>query len=544
MKKQKIFSRVALILSVIMLTTSFAGCGKSTEKNTSEENTSVQASTEAGSTQAEKQEPMDIKIFRTGFTLVNQQPIVDKLGELTNTKPVFLESSWDNMMEKIALMVTSGDDVDWINVDASQPYNQWGQDGLLVDLAPILKEHKDELKVLNSIAFSDLFKGYRGPNGEVYGIPAVAFVQNNGLSIRKDWLDQAGLTAPDTLDGVYNTLKTFKDKNIGGKGAIPLVTGSGDKLYTNYAFGWVFDAFEGDGNTGGNHFYKEGDGYKPFDISDGNKEALKYIRKLQQDGLVNADWPTATSQKYTDTFKAGKAGLVYGSNPFAEDVYKNDANARVTWLDAPKGPSGKQSYGGTSPMWLLNTITKNCKDPYRVLQLIEYMHSKEARELLSFGLEGVTYEKNDKGEYDTSKYVDKNKEVFGEGGSQLLWGYVNAYTGYLDVDKYPNALDAIKNMQMFNLVKKQPVDNDYSGWVAHIGKFANPYPYAAYAIDEMKTVQTTVTEYVDGFYVKAIVTKNFDIEKEWPKFVEGYYKNGGQKAIDIFTKYAKEHNLN
>ena len=527
-----------IILAVLLMAAAslsgFSGCGSVPEQQMKEQTKDT-----------EKYSPMTIKIYRPGVTVGNSQAVFDKLGELTNTKPIFLESAWDYWLDKVALMITTGEDVQWVNVDAVQPYNQWGKGGFLWDLAPILKAHKDELKVLYSIAFSDTFRPYRGPEGEVYGIPAISYLQNNGIRMRKDILDQLGLPLPGTTEEIYQALKKIKESEILPKGGYPIYTGGLGR------FQWAFYAYGGDiftTITDPPRYYKEGDVFKSYDISGMNREALKFIRRLHREDLVNSDLPAPSKVNVdVDSFRKGLSAFFYGSEGFEREMYDEHPEFIIAWLDAPEGPTGICNYNGNIPSYLLNTIPKCVKDPYEVLKFIEFMHTREARLLCSFGIEGVHYEVNENGEIDRNAYMNKLKEDFKDisgGYCPVFWGYVSPYFGYLDMDKYPRFEDALRNIRRFKQVPEKPKDERYSEWVEHCEKWGTkPYPYHGWSIDGLKAVAPKLNEFTLSFYMKAIIAKDFDIDKEWPGFVEKYYENGGQEAQDAFTKFAKEHDF-
>ena len=529
----------SLLLIVIVMGVVLAGCKSKTDnKDTTVPETSKQQSKSevkesVKESEEVKEEPVQIKIYRPGFNKYGAQKVIDEIGKATNTIPIFLESGWDEYDQKIALMITTGDDVDWVNVESWQPYKTWGDNGLIQDLRPILEEHKDELPVLYALSFSDIFKAFRGDNGEVYAIPSLGMVQNHGLKMRKDWLDEVGMEAPTTLDGVYQALKAFKENSIGGPGAFPLAAGASSG-FNNFGFAFYANGVEWKSMT----YKKDGDKFIDQTLLEGTKEAVRWLRKVYQEGLINTDFPAMDNNHAADFFRTGKAGAIYDSNAYNEDLYQVNTEYSSIILDAPKGPTGIQSYGGNSPMWLLNTVPAKVKDPLRVLKLIEFMHSKEGRMLSCFGIEGVHYELTADGLIDINAGYEGRMEDFNNGEDcPLYWGYVSGMPIYFEIDKYDTFEEAFENAVFLKTVLKEPVDKDYWGMVEKINKYAKPYEYAAYNVESIKSVSVELNEIRTVFFMNAIMAKNFDFDAEWDAFIETYKAAGAAKGEELFAEF-------
>ena len=90
-------------------------------------------------------------------------------------------------------------------------------------------------------------------------------------------------------------------------------------------------------------------------------------------------------------------------------------------------------------------------------------------------------------------------------------------------------------MKSLEMVKKEPVDENYMEYIELVTKYVDPYKYDSYISDDLQFAANTTLEYVDKFYSKAITEKDFDFDKEWETFKTSYmseYK--GQECLDIF----------
>ncbi len=482
----------------------------------------------------------EITTYMPYFKLGNAQCIADEIGKLAGVKFNPLSSAGSSEgVQRSALIVTTGEKVNWVNIDTAQPFKQWGEEGVVNNLQPYIEKYKDELPVLNMIVNDPIFKGFKGSNGEIYAIPEVNYVTNSALRMNKAWLEEIGAETPQTLDEITEILRKFKSVASKEDSAVPYSAGSLSD------FSWVFYAYGGRLYSGGYPKYYEKDGeFLPYDISDMNKEALKYVRNLYQEGLVNEDWQilSTTGTDSHNNFVSGKAGMIFGAGGTDEELYQNKGTVSE-WLPAPEGPTGIKSYGGEAPYWLFGVIPSSIseeKDIYNTLKFIEWMHSEEARKLCCYGIEGRHYEMKD-GKIDYTAHKENMDADFGIGqNSNFEWGWVSPYKGALD-PKYGTVSEAVANIKLFEVVKKEPVDENYMEYIKFMSQWIEPYKYSSYINDDLKFTANAAIELTDKFYSQAITSKSFDFDKEWEKFKEQYmneYK--GKECLEIFKKIAEE----
>ena len=257
---------------------------------------------------------------------------------------------------------------------------------------------------------------------------------------------------------------------------------------------------------------KENNDFLPYDISDMNKEALKYMRGIYEEGLVNSDWQVAD---VADKFISGKSGMTYTAGGTDVRLYENTGTVSA-WLEAPEGPTGVKSYGGGAPYWCFNVIPASITDEeeiHQTLKFIEWMHGEEGRKLGCYGIEGVHYELTEDGKIDRAAHRDKMDNDFGIGNPpDFEWGWVSPYKGALD-PKYGTVTEAIKNIELFEVKKEEPVDESYMDYIKYMSQWVQPYEYDTYISEELKFAANATIEYVDKFYTRAITEKDFDFDK-------------------------------
>lgn len=523
MNRKMWFKLTAMAVAAVMMMACFAGCG---------------------STGSKDGEVPTIKVYIPGFNMANAQCIVDEMNRLAGVNMELIESGGSQeAAQRAALIITTGEDVNWVNVSNTQPFKEWGDQGFLNDLAPYLEKYKKELPTLYKIANDELFKALKGDNGEIYAIPAVNYITNQGIRMNKEWVESTGVELPTTTEEMYEVLKVFKAKKCKTLDSSPIIA---DGLES---FRWAFLAHGGDLHTEGYpRFYEDEKGnFVHYSTSEMHKDALKYLRKLYQEGLINSDWEVigSTSQR-KDRFLAGKAGMWYSSNGIDVEMYES-LGTTTLWPEAPTGPKGHKSFGGNAPMWRLNTIPAAITDEdeiFDTLKFIEWMHSQEARTLCSYGIEGRHYEINENGEIDQTNFKDNMDADFARvngGANPFGWGWVSPFAGAVDAKKYDTVTEMVANIERPAVAMRKPVDENYMAFVDNINKYVNPYPYAAYYDDALKAAAVGPIEIVGNFYRKCITDKNFDIDAEWEGFVEEFNKAGGDETLEIFKGLIKKY---
>ncbi|MCW5879401.1 MAG: extracellular solute-binding protein [Anaerolineae bacterium] len=170
------------------------------------------------------------------------------------------------------------------------------------------------------------------------------------VAIRKDWLDKLGLQTPKTLDEFLAVMKAFTEKDPDGNGQKDTFGWSAatDTTGQLLRFEPIFGAFGALADPG-----------LPWRIEN-NKlvfvpttperlEALKFINRMNQEGVVDPDWKTQKDSDFRNKWKSGKIGIIYEDwcAGFCSGNYDPFANAnptgRLVDIEPPVGPGGKSA---------------------------------------------------------------------------------------------------------------------------------------------------------------------------------------------------------
>lgn len=255
-------------------------------------------------------------------------------------------------------------------------------------------------------------------DGAMYGLPDPgALPQTDSLVIRQDWLDKLGLKSPKTLDEVLAVLKdfTFKDPDGNGKadtyGFCAYPEGSG---LVNAGLGTRFDWIYGAYGVAGVWNLASADTLA-LNVRDPNfMKATQYIKTLNDEKVIDPDWPILKKDEFRARWKQGKCGMMHenfaalANKSNYKDFDENFPDGIWAAMDAPTGPDGKSSMGITLKTARIYAISQKAIDAGKgpaIARLLEWMASEEGYYLLGFGVKDVNYKLDDKG-YITTEGLD------------------------------------------------------------------------------------------------------------------------------------------
>lgn len=242
-------------------------------------------------------------------------------------------------------------------------------------------------------------------HGKIYGIPRLRILPRNGLIIRQDWLDALNLEMPETFDELYEVAKAFTENDPDGNGQNDTVG--------------IVTAYQGVGNRGWNGFqtlatafgapngwaYQDGTMVPDF----GTQEyvtALKYIKKLYDDGYMNKDFAEINAQARYENFDKGTYGMVFG---VIDDVNARNVNlpqvveGAVATVVPALHEEGKEprcnataGYNGIIMFTKFgDEAIKTEEDLRKILSYYNTLATQEIQDMTLYGIEGVHYEVKD-----------------------------------------------------------------------------------------------------------------------------------------------------
>ncbi|WP_405169116.1 extracellular solute-binding protein [Paenibacillus sp. FSL H3-0286] len=387
-----------LLLVAMMVTTVVAGCSGNESAGS---NSKSEGSSNTGEEKSES--PLDLTlmlpIFKTNYPK-DGSPVAAELEKQTNTKIHFEWVPNASYADKFNITLASGKlpTIIYVGDVKASSFVNAAKSGAFWEVGPYLKDYPN-LSQANPVILKN-----SAIDGKNYGIYRGRVLGRNGMVFRKDWLEKVGLQTPQTVDDFYNMLKAFKEKDPDGNGkedtyGMVLVKWSGQwasgfdtiKLWFGTPNKWGVQ----DGKLVPEHEYPE------------YLEALKFMKKLYNEKLINSDFAVMDSAKWTDPIVNNKAGVIV-------DVV--DTGARVDdkihaalekegkdepdkhYVDVSGGVTGTDGKLHTLPtsgfsgmLAIPKSSVKSEEELKRVLAFLDQINNPELQTMLGFGLEGTHY---------------------------------------------------------------------------------------------------------------------------------------------------------
>ena len=366
-----------------------------------------------------------------------------------------------------------------------------------------------------------------------------AVVRNEGILIRKDWLDNLGLEIPTTTEELREVLRAFTFDDPDGNGRNDT---------------WGYGAFvESDMNING----YPGSRFFPllgaFDVAglwsfDGDHlglnvyrpefyDAMVYIRSLIEEGLVDPNWLSYRKDDFRAAWKQGRFGVMKEQNAaFAGEANYAPFDANFPdgeWIviDAIEGPEGYAAVGAYDQNYRIFAISQEAVDAgkaEKICELLEWMSSDEGYLLCGWGVEGVNYVLDENGIPSAGDlgdmafsgtqgqvYTQLRNMVFYNSDTELASRYPTYTTAS---GKTMSALTTLREMQ-----EKE--------WIPAIGSGMMPTPNA----DVFRYFEQSLAEFLSG--QKALTPEN------WQAFLDAFDKIGGAAWNEEGIAYAQENGL-
>lgn len=381
--------------------------------------------------------------------------------------------------------------------------------------------------------------GYKGKHYALSQPGSV--VKNEGVLIRKDWLDKLGLEIPVTLDDYMNVMKafTYNDPDGNGKndtygyGAYLEIKKNSEGLGSKFdpifgAFG-VEGTFDFNKDTAGLNIYK--DSY--FD-------AVNFVRQMVSEKVIDPNWVVYKKDDFRNAWKSGRFGIMREQNAaFALENNYAPFDERFPdgeWIviEPPTGPTGVKSVGiYTDQGHRIYAISKNAREKGKIeaiARLLEWMSSDEGYYLLGFGEEGVNYRRDENGKITTEGLADPSKAYTQKSFARYLQlRNLIFYNSEVELEsRYPTWISRNgKKMSAYTVLK----DMQSQDWTPALGSEGLPAP------------STEVKKYYEQGVMDFVTGKRVLIEENWQQWLNGFTRIGGIDWERKCKNYVESNNL-
>ncbi|MFE5321804.1 extracellular solute-binding protein [Paenibacillus sp. NPDC056579] len=378
--------------------------------------------------------------------------------------------------------------------------------GAFWEIGPYIKQFSNLQKYWNDQIGSNI-----SVDGKIYGIYRDRPFARKGVIFRQDWLDNLGLQQPKTVDDLYSIAKAFtlNDPDKNGKNDTFGLSVSDDNLVNDTTI--VLETALGGFNQWG---IKDGKVTPDFMTTE-YMEALKLLKKLYDEKLMNQDFGAVKGTKLQENINQGKAGMYIASiddaNAKHSDLFKLNPNAKidlVLGLEGPRGVKLPANSGYSGVFMFPKSSVKTEEDLKKILTYFDKNLEPDVLNLFAFGVEGVHYK------------IDNGNPVF---TNEQLW---------------KDQVDTLSQLRIAPSDLTWPTESDVMKKVKKLykEKVPNAVPSAIepYISPTKAELGAELDKIINDARVKFIMGQ-ID-EAGFVKATEDWRKKGGDKMIDEFTQ--------
>ncbi len=451
---------LAIFLGIVMIVGLANGCSKKTEDKQEKESGTESSVTEDSSNNETSENdasetqgplyinggegvtltywiPMDTQQAQNYSTLA-EHPYFQWLEEQTGVKIDFVHPSWEQASQQLNVMIASEDYYDMLYYPEYPGGPQAGIDeNCFIDLMPYLDEYMPDYKeaLLCDDGSFAAWEWGEGDKALYEPQPQPAFYNScitnsgalwcvsqiwtddwgadRGAVIRKDWLDEAGLDVPETLDELEVVLKAFKERgddvipmNLGAKGMFD--DGAIMSAYDIFASEWEWYTMNPEKTEVRPHAFTQ----------DAFKDYLELLNGWYAEGYIDPDFMNHDDDALTSLFLNDKLGIYFCqwySPEYWKTNYTGNEEFEVVPMPLPRKTKDQQlkwRNAYTSMPSSYTCITTSCKYPEIAAAWLNVGFTKEGILRATYGVEGTDYEMVDGSPVYTDSVFDQDPEYF------------------------------------------------------------------------------------------------------------------------------------
>lgn len=300
-------------------------------------------------------------------------------------------------------------DIMWGITLGEDVYTTYGEDGYFIDMAEYFEDKEGASKVFwdriaenfDEYQQTNIVSKLRDPDtGAIYAVPTLETslidTMDYQMWINTEWLKKVGKEMPTNKEELYDVLVAFRDEDPNGNGKadeIPLFGAEGGSLGADVV-NWLINMFLYLDDRKVWNVDEEGKLYAPF-TTDEYREALIFVRKLVEEGLLNSMAWTAKSAdlKGINTPIDGTplCGIFAGHLTLHANM-----NSELLYQYEPLPCFGNAVVNDDT--FNRNThITEYCDNPDKAFEVMMTMWSEEGSRRIRYGEYGVNWTDADPG---------------------------------------------------------------------------------------------------------------------------------------------------
>lgn len=346
------------------------------------------------------------------------------------------------------------------------------------------------------------------------------------LWLRKDWMDELGLSEPKSLEEAFTIIEEFRKNRMGaeqGEEPIGLLcdTSLVGTTSTSYSVEPVFDSF----HASPQRWLRNEQGEVVYgSVTEETKEALGYLNRLYERGILDTDFALRAQNNLRDLVVEGRCGAFFGlwwtpNNPLM-DTYSQEGGAE--W----------EPYYLTGDVQTENQRFTTFRDNKYVVVRKGYEHPEIVMKIISVLFDYTRYEAKDADE--VNSYFALNVDPT----ARPLVINVDYYEAtYKVTENIRKALNGEISVNSLSAIEKSYYDA-CSNYLE--GRNVTAEDWAAY-----KSRISAVGLLIDGNYKPPVRKYLEDTDGEIPEALKTLEKNTfiqiimGKKPLDYFDEFVE-----
>ncbi len=563
----KVLRKSMALLLVLSCIFSISACNNSSTKKTEQtkeaESSNVLSRNSYGGLVPMKDadKPITFSVFLRdpGQAPSKDNPVLKKITELTGVTLKF-EFLVGDLNQKVGVMIAGGDYPDVIFGENAKFFDA----GALIPLEDLIPKYPNLMKHYDKymdrmIAGFDGEHAYTLENYNLMHNPSPVFFNTGaGFYIQKAVLEEFGYKIPKTLDEYFKLIEDYKAKypTIDGVKTIGfeiLCDGWRDFCLRNPA-----QHLMGAGNDGDVYVDLKTYTASLYQITDTAKNYYKKLNEEYHKGVIEAETFTENYDQYLARLSSGAVlGMFdqWWNFNNAENALKSAGKSNRTYVAVPIANPGVQDGYLDAPLDSITgttgiSITKNCKDPDRLLAFYDWLLQREVQDYLQWGEEGKDWNKvGTNGKVLTAerrellKDTAKKRDLTGD----TLWQYTPKMEGLYE-DGSPCGPNYSEDEYMASLTEyDQKFLKDLN--IKYQAQLLSPpvkrpkyFPVWSFPIEDgspAKTVSTRMVDTCRKYYPQLVLAKPGQYDALWNKFLGDIKAGNPQPYLDEVNRQIK-----
>lgn len=552
MRKQ-LFKAIALVLSIATVSSVAFGCSKRSPVTSTSSGDTSNITEKDGYFWSNK--PVTFTMLfsdNSAYPYSDNWTFFKTLTEKTNVTLDITVVPMSDYNNKRSVLIASGQEPEIIPKTYPGSEDQYVTSGEILAINDYLDQLPNFTNEVKEWGLEDDLKTITQNDGKYYILPGLheSFVQDYTICMRTDLLKKNNIKEPETWDEFEQALKKLKE-------IYPDITPFSDRWQLGATMQIAGPAFcktptglkgtEADWSGSLLAYDKDKDTFTFYGTSDGYKQELAYFHRLIEEGLMDKESATQTSDQAINKFVTGKSfAISCNSQQLTEyrtklELNLGKGNFEVKKMNIFAGPAGAYISGNRLENGVM--ITRKAQEDENFTTLLRFVdwlyYSLKGQEFCKFGIEGETFEKTD-------------------GTYKLKDGYkLPAYSLNADAE---NAKDIRKDMGfasgVFVLSYGGPnelaqacmsdEDIEFSNKVNETRELLPNAPKVTGDEDTQEAqnmLQSTLKDYLNEMSYKFILGQA-DIEKDWDSYVKSMENKGSTRYTETQIKVYEEMKAN